>query len=419
MTIVSSAFPTWLGRCCFLWLALIFFSGFSARGQDWPKWRGPGGDGIASEVLPAEFDPETVLWRGQVGVGYASVAIADGRLFTLGHDGKETGGQETLWCLDAKTGAVLWKHSWDAPLLPNLHEGGPAATPLVADGNVFVVGKNGDAWCCRADTGAVRWHLDLLAETGRDAPPEWGFAGSPVLHGELLLLEAGVTLGVDSKNGEVVWRSQPFRPAYGSPALFESGDETRIAVLKTDGLVILDPGNGGTLAFTPWETSFDTNATTPIAKGAALFVSTGYDRGCALFEFDGRQLAKRYENLSLSTHMNNAVLLEGYLYGFDGTAHRGRPTEFVCLEFESGRERWRVPPTESLGCGSLIATRDGHLLILTERGELVLAKASPSGFEVEKRGQILGGRCWTPPALADGVLYARNARGDVVAVGRD
>ncbi|MCB1063820.1 MAG: PQQ-binding-like beta-propeller repeat protein [Verrucomicrobiae bacterium] len=404
-----------------MFLAVILSTVFlnPGKSEDWSRWRGPDENGVARETLPPDFDAEALVWRAQVGVGFSSPVIVSGRLYTLGHDGSKPDGQETLWCLDAKTGEVVWSDSWPAPLLSNLHEGGPGATPTVANDRVFSLGKNGDLLCHEATSGKVMWKRDLLADTGMKKAPEWGFAGSPYLMEGQLIVEAGVTLSLDPKNGEILWRSQPFRPAYGTPVRFKVGEVERLAILKTDGLVILDPVNGGTVSFEPWETSFDTNATTPIVSGASIFVSTGYDRGCALFHFDGRTLNRRYENQSLCTHMNNAVLVDGHLYGFDGTAHRGRPTEFVCIEFESGKERWRVSPDEGLGCGSLISTSDGQLLILTEKGELVVAPASPEGFRMLSRAQVLGGRCWTPPSFADGLLYARNSRGDLVCVGRE
>ncbi len=401
-----------MGAICALFM-------IDVKGGDWPGWRGPSGDGIADEPLPADFDPEAVLWTAKIGVGYSSIAVSDGKVVTLGYvTGDDGVGRETLWCLEADTGAVVWSQSWEAPLLDNLHEGGPSGTPLIDDGRVYAVGKTGQFVACDLEKGDVLWRRDLIADTGMVSPPEWGFSASPVRVGELVVIESGMTLGMDARSGEIRWRSQPFRPAYGSAAVMRAaGGAAHLAILKTDGLVVLDADTGGTLAFEAWETPFDTNATTPIVRGDSLFISTGYDRGCALFQFDGRRLVRRYESRALCNHMNNSVLLGGYLFGFDGTAHRGRPTEFVCLEFESGGERWRVPPDEGLGCGSLIATSDGKLVILTERGELVVAGASPEAFRIESRGQILGGRCWPPPALSGGRIYARNSRGDLVCVG--
>ena len=386
-------------------------------GADWPQWRGSDENGISAERLPAKPDFTTVLWQKKVGTGFSTVAVAEGRVFTLGHSGAKDGGSETVWCFHAETGAEIWQHSYPAPLIARFYEGGPGATPTVRGGKVFTYSKHGRLHCYEAATGKVIWQRDMLAEAGLDEPPEWGFACSPYfLTDDTLLIEAGATFALDAATGKVRWKSQRFTPAYGTPKAFTADGRKLLAVMKTEGLVVLDAGNGATVATADWKTSFDTTATTPIIHGGKIFISTGYDRGCALFELAGDQLKKSYEHKLLSNHMNNSVLIDGHLYGFDGTAHRGRPTEFVCLELATGKEKWRVPPAVGLGCGSVMATADGTLLILSERGELLTALATPAGFKATARHQVLGGRCWTVPVLAHGRIYCRNARGDLVCV---
>ncbi len=386
-------------------------------GADWPQWRGSDENGISAERLPAKPDFTTVLWQKKVGTGFSTVVVAEGRVFTLGHNGPKEGGNETVWCFHAETGAEIWQHSYPAPLIARFYEGGPGATPTVRGGKVFTYSKHGRLHCYEAATGKVLWQRDMLAEAGLDEPPEWGFACSPYfLTDDTLLIEAGATFALDAATGKVRWKSQRFTPAYGTPKAFTAGGRKLIAVMKTEGLVVLDAGNGATVATADWKTSFDTTATTPIIHGAKIFISTGYDRGCAVFELAGDQLKKSYEHKLLSNHMNNSVLIDGHLYGFDGTAHRGRPTEFVCLELATGKEQWRVPPAVGLGCGSVMATADGTLLILSERGELLTAPATTAGFKTTARHQVLGGRCWTVPVLAHGRIYCRNARGDLVCV---
>lgn len=405
-------------RCIILAIALpVVFGGFRfASGADWPGWRGPDENGIAREPLPDDPDLENVTWRAKVGLGFSSMAVSGRRVYTMGHDGRKVAGKETVWCLDAETGDVIWSDTYEAELLPNLHEGGPAATPAIDGDRIYTLSKDGRLHCYKAESGERIWQRNMMTEAGMKRPPEWGFSGSPYLLGDKLIVEAGATFALEKTTGKVLWKSQPYRPAYGSPIAFEQDRKSRIASLKTDGLVVLDAEKGETLAFAKWETAFQTNANTPIVRENSIFVSTGYDRGCALFEFAGNELKKRYENRAMCNHMNNSVLIDGYLYGFDGTAHRGRPTEFVCIEFASGEEQWRVPPEESLFCGSLIGTKDKKLILLSEKGELVIASASPTKFEFVARSQVLGGRCWTPPALSDGHIFCRNARGDLVCV---
>tara|TARA_R110002096_G_scaffold371455_8_gene564875 strand:+ start:14534 stop:15739 length:1206 start_codon:yes stop_codon:yes gene_type:complete len=374
----------------------------SLQAADWPQWRGPDESGIARETVSPISDIDFV-WKSEVGKGFSGVSVADGLAYTMGSNGEE----ETVWCFDANTGEVRWQDSYPAALMPNLHEGGPGSTPTIDGDHLFTLSKDGLASCYDAKSGKRIWQTKL------GSPPEWGFAGSPYLFGtEEVLFEAGATISLNRRDGRRIWASSPFKPGYGSPIAFDFAGKSRIAVLKNDDLAILDP-QGKTIATSPWKTAFATNATTPIVHGDLIFLSTGYARGCALLRFDGTRLEEVYQNQSMSNHMNNSVLIDGYLYGFDGTAHRGPSTQFACVEFATGEVQWKEG---GLGCGGVIADNDGTLIILSERGELVLAKASPEAFEPETREQIVGGRCWTAPVLANGKVYARNASGDLVCV---
>jgi outer membrane protein assembly factor BamB len=404
-----------MNRCLFA----LLMAAAPAFAADWPQWRGPAENGISTERLPAKPEFTEPVWKAKVGIGFSSVAVAGGRVFTMGHSGGKEAGDETVWCFDAATGREFWKHTYPAPLADRFYEGGPGATPTVRGGKVFTYSKHGRLHCYDAASGKLVWSRDMMAEAGLAALPEWGFACSPYfLSDDTLLIEAGATFALDPASGSVKWKGERFTPAYGTPIAFPAGGQKKlIAVMKTEGLAVLEAANGKTVAAAPWKTSFDTTATTPILQDGLIFISTGYDRGCALFELVNGELNKRYEHKAMGNHMNNSVLFDGHLYGFDGTAHRGRPTEFVCLEFATGKEKWRVPSSVGLGCGSIMATADGTLLILSERGELLTAPATPTGFKATARHQVLGGRCWTVPVLAGGKVYCRNARGDLVCVG--
>ena len=381
--------------------------------SDWPKWLGPNADGISyeSEWKSSINDP---IWKSKVGVGFSAVSVANGKLYTIGHDGKKTGGQETVYCLNAENGKSIWTHSYKAPLLDYLHEGGPCSTPTVDGSTLYTISKHGLLHSYNAKDGKVIWEKDMMKEAGMKKPPEWGFAASPVILGNQLIIEAGATYSFDKKTGELNWKSKPYRPAYGTPILFQPNNKSIITVLKTDGLVLLDSTNGKTLAFENWETSYRTNASTPIIQGNRIFISTGYQRGCALYEWKYGKLNKVYENKVISTHMNHAILLDGFLYGFDGNVHMAGKKDFVCMEFETGREKWRVTD-RGLMVGSLIAAGK-RLIILGQRGELVFAMSNHEKFQEINRYQAIGGRCWTMPVLANGKLYLRNARGDLFCI---
>jgi len=407
----------------FLCTALLLISTTApiTRADDWPNWHGPQHDGVSKET---KWDPEKIenqKWTAKVGVGFASVSVSGGRLYTLGHDGKKgDGGTETVFCLDAVTGKEIWKHTYEAQLLPNLHEGGPASTPTIYGGKVYTLSKDGRFICFSEKTGKPLWERNLLKESGMEAPAEWGFAGSPLIFGDAVIVEAAQTIAFNRESGEVLWKSEAYKPAYGTPTVFESGGKKRLATIKTDGLVILDPESGKTLAFEEWKTRFSTNANTPIVRGDKIFISTGYGRGCALFHFTddrpaahGRPiLGQVYTNKNMSNHMSNCVLVGDHLYGFDGNTHGGGKRQLKCIDFATGKEVWAQG---GFGVGAICAAGD-RLIILGEKGELVIAKASPEKFSAISRAQVSTGRHWNVPVLANGFIYVRNAAGKLVAI---
>ena len=140
-----------------LWLSLLLTGGLAVSGADWPKWRGPNGNGITSETVdPAGWDKEGPrrLWKAKVGVGYASAVVSQGRLYTLGNVDKSD--VATLWCLDAETGTNLWQRTWPSELKPVMYDGGPNATPVIDGDRLFAVIKPARVVCLEAATGAIR-----------------------------------------------------------------------------------------------------------------------------------------------------------------------------------------------------------------------------------------------------------------------
>jgi len=394
---------------CFLFLSLAG----AVSAADWPNWQGPSLN-LQSEESDWSLKNAKVLWETKIGVGYSSIAVAGGKAVTMGHDGKKSGGLETVYCFEAKSGKVLWKDTYPAVLLDYLHKGGPCATPAIDGDRVYTLSKDGRLKCYNVATGKVHWEKSMMKAANMTRPPEWGFAGSPRILGDHLLIEADATFALDKMTGKTIWKSQPYRHAYGTPAPFQHDGKTLLATLKTDGVVILDATDGTTKAFHKWETSYRTNSTSPIPlPGSRIFVSTGYKRGCALLQYQDGHLETIWENKNLSNHMNNSVIHDGYIYGFDGNTHMGGPKELVCLDLKTGKTQWRGGA--ELRCGSLLAAGN-RILALGERGQLAEAPLSPKAYKPTADLHILGQQCWTPPALANGLIFARNNRGNLVCV---
>ena len=193
--------------------------------------------------------------------------------------------------------------------------------------------------------------------------------------------------------------------SYSSPIAFNLDGIRRLAVFLASGLVILNAENGQELSQQPWKTKYDVNAATPIVSGDKVFISSGYNTGCALVQVSGDKPTVIWQNKSMRNHFNSCVLWEGYLYGFD-------ESELKCLDFQTGEEKWSQ---KGLGKGSLMFA-DNKLIIMGDKGDLVIAEASPEGFKEISRAKVLSGLCWTVPVLSGGKLYCRNHPGDLVCL---
>jgi len=172
----------------------------SAEAPAWPNWMGRNRDGISSEADWSTNWPDDglpVRWARKIGIGFSSISIADGRLYTMGH----VDGEEFVWCLSAESGQPIWSHHYPGELNDNLHEGGPGSTPTLDGDLVYTLGKEGQFYCLEAKTGRIRWEKQLKSDL-EVATPEWGFSSSPVIIGGQLILEAGRVVSYDKLTGE-------------------------------------------------------------------------------------------------------------------------------------------------------------------------------------------------------------------------
>jgi outer membrane protein assembly factor BamB len=239
---------------------------------------------------------------------------------------------------------------------------------------------------------------------------EWGFASSPLVEGDLLVVNVGSAgTALDKTTGKVVWTSGKEATSYSSMVTFTADGRRCLAFFALKALVIVEAGTGKELARVPWETAFDTNCADPVVDGDTIFISS-YDRGGATMRFTGGKIVFGWKDWTMHNHLNASVLLGGALFGINGQA--GKTGDLRCVDFKTGEVKWVQP---GVGIGSVTAA-DGKLIILSERGELIVAEASSESFKPLARAQVLGGKCWTAPVLANGRIYCRNSKGDVVCV---
>ena len=381
---------------------------FSANAADWYRWRGPDLNGISKEKnwqteWPAEGPKK--LWKASVGTGFSSFAVSHGRVYTMGN----ASGTDAVFCFDANTGREIWRHSYPAPLDPKYYEGGTSATPTVDDNMVYTIGKRGNLFCLDAAKGDVVWSKNLTNQPGI-AIPTWGIAGSPLVEGDLLILNIGSAgAAFDKKTGKLIWSNGKEVAGYSTPVPFNSGNDRAVVLCTKQDVAAIRVKDGKELWRYPWKTEYDVNAADPIISGDKIFVSSGYNHGSMLLKVVRNKPELVWENKNMKNHINNSVLWNGYLYGPDDI---GKGAVLNCVNFETGEKKWSE---KSFGKGALMMA-DGKIIALSDKGELMVVEPTPEKFQTVSRAQVLGGKCWTTPVLSNGKIYCRNAKGDVVCL---
>jgi outer membrane protein assembly factor BamB len=368
--------------------------------SDWPHYRGPNRDGIGhGKITSGEISPEP-LWKASIGIGFTSIAVTGGKVYVSGF----TTDQDTLHCLDALNGQPLWTYKYPAKLDPNMYEGGPNSTPAIADGFVYILGKQGHAACVDVATGKPRWAKNLAKELDA-SEPRWGFSGSPTVLGNTVYFNVGSHgCAVDAQTGKIIWKTGGDEAGYASLIPMPAVNPEAILVFTGNSLAGVHPKTGKTLWEHPWTTQYAVNAADPLFRGTQIFVSSAYNYGCALIDISSGKPVEVWRNQVMRNHFNASVLIDDHLYGVDEDA-------FKSMTWKTGKETWSQ---KGIGKGSLIAV-DKKLIILSQKGELIIAEANPKKFTEITRAQILSGKCWSSPAFANGIVYCRNAAGTLVA----
>ena len=313
-------------------IGLAVNAALGASGVDWYRWRGPDLNGISQETgwnaqWPAEGPKQ--LWKASVGTGFASFSVSQGRVYTMGN----ANNTDTIYCLDAGTGKVLWQHSYPCPLDPKNFEGGPCATPTVAEGRVYTFSRKGELFCLDAAKGNVIWSKNLNTELGLEIPT-WGCASSVLVEGNMAVVNMGSAgAALDPASGKVAWVSAKGPGAYATPVPLKIGCDQCLAILSCQALIAVKAATGKELWRYPWKTSYDVNAADPVLDGDKVFISSGYNHGGALLKISAQTAEKVWENKNMRNHFNTCVLWQGYLYGPDDNGLR-------CLAFDTGDLKW-------------------------------------------------------------------------------
>jgi outer membrane protein assembly factor BamB len=307
------------------------------------------------------------------------------------------------------TGKTLWKHTYACKLDPNSYEGGPSSTPSVDGDRVYTVSKEGHVFCLKTTDGAVVWSKNLIKDFGAEVP-QWGFAASALILGDMAVIDAGgtgaSTVALNKKDGSLIWKNGDEKGGYATPHPFELDGKKLLAVFNGVGLVIRNLSDGSTVTNLRWKTSYDINAITPIVDGSKVFIASGYSKGGILVDIKDGEPKEVWKQKKVRSDFSTPVLWKGFLYGMDDKS-------LACADFATGDVKWTE---EGFGKGALILAA-GKLIVQTQQtGELVLVDANPEQYKEIARTKVFDGESCVMPVLANGLLYAKSNLGKIVCL---
>ncbi len=410
------------------------------RADDWPQWRGPQRDGVWRETgVIAVFKTEQLphLWRVPLGPGYSGPTVADRRVFVTDRI-VEPRQQERIHCFDWKTGRTLWSHAYDAPYDGISYTAGPRASVTVDDNRAYALGATGHLHCLDAGAGAVLWKRDLNRDYqiqgqngGEDRMPIWGISGAPLIHKNLVILHIGgrdgaCVVALEKRSGEEVWRALNDRAQYSAPVIIEQAGQPVCVVWTGDSVAGLDPDTGKVHWRHPFApTRMPIGIATPVVEEDRLFVTSFYDGSLMLRLRDDRPAVERLwrragpderQTDALHSIISTPLLRNGYIYGVDSYG------ELRCLDASTGDRLWEdrtATPRERWSNIHFVRNGD-KVWMFNERGELLITRLSPQGFEEIDRAKLIApttdqlrrrdGVTWAHPAFAYRHVFARNDR---------
>ncbi len=403
-------------RICFFLCVLGYLTPQAMRGDDWCQWRGPRANGISMEKdwRPQALVAPNIHWRINVGEGHSAATVRGNRVFILGSerigaDDKKKF-HEVIYCLKADTGDLVWKYSYATK---ERAWPGPAASAVIEDSLLYAVGREGDLYCLNSETGEVKWHCNLIS-AGLTENHIYGFAGSPVIFDDLLILNAGESgIAIDKRTGLVVWSSRPVSAGLATPVLFSHAGQQLVAISSNEKTHIVEARTGRVVCTHPWTGERD-----PLIWEQNLFLICL--KGSTLLHVQADSYQVVWQNRNKCASFQDWIEIDGYAYGM-GMIKKDHVLQVINLR--NGRICWTRNLPE---WGSLIAA-DNKLIILEGKGDVVVAAADTSGYRELARALVFKSKapvdkkqpmtsCWTNPVLANKRLYVRNTQGDLVSL---
>ncbi len=404
---------------------VLLFSVACALADDWPRFLGPNHDGTSAETKLLHAWPKEgpkKLWEYEKGDGHTGPAIVGGRVVLI----HALDGKETIDCLDAATGARIWRFAYPVDFVSQYGAGpGARTSPVIDGGLVFTFGVKGTLHCLDLATGGVKWKRELAKEY-RLRPTFFGQGGTPLVMGDKLIVPLGTedqksVVALDKNTGREAWAAKhAWNSSYSSPVPAKLHGRDCVLVFQggmddppTGGLLCIDATTGAVLSATPHRADMfaSVSISAPVVVGDRVFVSEAYTAGGLCVEIAKDFSAKvAWRALKFGTYLMTAVANDGCLFGFAGQHQQN--AELACYEVSTGKELWRDDLGGKFQRGSLLRV-DGAFLCLGENGDLAWLDLSRKGGSVTTQASLFHApESWTAPALSDGRLFiCQNQRG--------
>jgi len=402
-------------RCWLVVLAGALVPASALAAQDWPQWRGPSRDGVVSSSSTPAVWPTSLrrVWRVEVGEGYSSPIISDGRVYV--HARRDP--DEIVLAIDLASGKVIWRQSYPAPFTENSYAvemaKGPHSTPLAAGGRLFTLGASGVLSAWDAANGALLWRHDYSASVDT-SKLFCGTAMSPLLEAGALIVHVGSDvhggrlLALDPATGVERWTWQGAGPGYASPIVIGAAGARHLVTVTATAIIGIDPSSGTLLWSTPFEDEWHENIVTPVWTGTHLVISNTRlgTHAYTLTRATGTwNVARAWTNTDVTMYMSTPVIADGILFAHSNK----RKGQFVALDARAGTVRWATTGREGEHASVLLTP--AHVLYLTNEAELVVAARSAAAFTEQHRYEVADSHTFAAPVLlADGLLV-RDASG--------
>ena len=370
---------------------------------EWPGFRGRDRDSIVRGVqIKTDWAaaPPVQMWRRQIGPGWSSFAVRGDLLYTQEQRGEE----ELVACYKVSTGEPVWRHKDAVRFWESNAGAGPRATPTLHGKHVYSFGATGILNALDASTGKVVWSRNVATDTRRKVP-DWGFASSPLVVNDVVIVAAAGTLaGYDIISGKPRWQGPSYGGSYSSPHSVTIDGVAQVVLLGGPGALSVAPASGAVL----WEHKWESGAIAQpamTADGDIIINALAMTGGLGTRRLDVKQsagkwtLEERWTSNGLKPYFNDFVVHKGHAYGFDGNI-------LSSIDLADGKRKWKGG---RYGNGQLVLLPEQDvLLVLSEEGELVLVSATTDQFKELAKFRVLDGKTWNHPVLVKDVLLVRN-----------